>query len=228
MSLVQLLVPDRYFVKDPNSTELGKKIVSKGVDLVHELGFEDFTFKKLAVCIDSTEASIYRYFENKLKFLLFLTTLYWRWIDYLIDYKTHFIENPEEKLRAILKILTHQDELTPISNNAHIDLLHLRAVVMSESDKTYLTKQVDEINKEGLFKDYKALCKRIATVISEINAEYPYPRALVSTMLEASHQQAFFAMHLPSLTECNVDKQSLDEQVMNFLEHTINSAIKKY
>ncbi len=227
MSLVQLLVPDRYFVKDPNSSELGKKIVSKGVDLVHELGFEDFTFKKLASCIDSTEASIYRYFENKLKFLLFLTTMYWRWIDYLIDYKTHYLEDPSEKLTAILKILTHQEELVPISNNGEIDLIRLRALVMTESDKTYLTKQVDEINKEGLFKDYKALCKKIADVISKINPEYPYPRALVSTVLEASHQQAFFAMHLPSLTEITVGEQSLDEQVMKFLKKTIESAINK-
>ncbi len=227
MSLVQLLVPDRYFVKDPNSSELGKKIVSKGVDLVHELGFEDFTFKKLASCIDSTEASIYRYFENKLKFLLFLTTMYWRWIDYLIDYKTHYLEDPSEKLTAILKILTHQEELVPISNNGEIDLIRLRALVMTESDKTYLTKQVDEINKEGLFKDYKALCKKIADVITKINPEYPYPRALVSTVLEASHQQAFFAMHLPSLTEITVGEQSLDEQVMQFLKKTIESAINK-
>jgi len=227
MSLVQLLVPERYFVKDPNSSELGKKIVSKGVDLVHQLGFEDFTFKKLATCIDSTEASIYRYFENKLKFLLFLTTLYWRWIDYLIDYKTHYLEDPEEKLRAILKILTHQEELLPISTNADIDLIHLRGLVMTESDKTYLTKQVDEINKEGLFKDYKALCKKIAEVIAVINPNYPYPRALVSTVLEASHQQAFFAMHLPSLTEIKLGEQSLDEQVMNFLQCTIDSAIKR-
>ena len=225
MSIVQLLIPEKYFSKDPNSSELGRKIVSSGVDLLDELGYENFTFKKLATCIESTEASIYRYFDNKLKLLLYVTTLYWRWIEYLIDVKTHHIKDPNEKLNEILKILTHKKELTSISESANIDISKLKKVVMIESDKTYLTKRVDEINKEGLFRGYKDLCHKIALVIEEINPDYPYPHAIVSTILEASHQQAFFAMHLPSLTEVDRDK-SIDKQVKKFMEHIVFKSIQ--
>lgn len=220
MSVVQLLIPEKYFLKDPNSTELGKKIINSSVQLLDELGFEHFTFKKLAASIESTEASIYRYFENKQKLLLYLTTLYWRWIDYLIDIKMHYFSDPKERLTEIIKIVTYKSELTSFSESADIDLSSLKRVVMTESDKTYLTKQVDEINKEGLFRGYKDLCHKIALVIEDVNPDYAYPHAIVSTLLEASHQQAFFAMHLPSLTE--IDKtQDLDGEVYQFLIHTL-------
>ena len=225
MSVVQLLIPEKYFLKDPNSTELGKKIINQSVRLLDEIGFENFTFKKLASCIDSTEASVYRYFENKLKLLLYLTTLYWRWIDYLIDIKMHYFSKPEEKIKEIIKIITYNSELTTFAESTDIDLSSLKRVVMTESDKTYLTKQVDEINKEGLFRGYKDLCHKIATIIADMNPDYPYPHAIVSTLLEASHQQAFFAIHLPSLTE--IDKaKDLEDEVYQFLTHTLFSTLK--
>ncbi len=225
MSVVQLLLPEEYSLKDPNSSELGRRIVAHGIDLIDELGYEDFTFKKLAICIDSTEASIYRYFENKLKFLLYLTTLYWRWIEYLIDIRTHHLENATDKLKVILQIISRRSELTSLSESGNLDIFKLKNVVMTESDKTYLTKQVDEINKEGLFRGYKDLCHKIAMVLKDINADYPYPHTLVSSLLEASHQQVFFAMHLPSLTDIS-DNGSLDEQVNQYLEHTIFKIIQ--
>ncbi len=227
MSVVQLLIPDKYFLKDPNSSDLGKKIVSQGIILLDELGFEDFTFKKLAQCIDSTEASIYRYFENKLKYLLYLTTMYWQWIEYLIDIRLYHLKEPDDKLDEILKIITFPEKLTSISGSGSIDIFRLRSVVMTESDKTYLTRQVDAINKKGLFKGYKDLCHKIALVILEINPDYAYPRAIVSTILEASHQQVFFALHLPTLTEIDRNGDKLDSQVYNFLHDTIFKLIKK-
>jgi hypothetical protein len=32
-----------------------------------------------------------------------------------------------------------------------------------------LTRQVDEDNKEGLFRGFKSLCKKIADIVKEIN-----------------------------------------------------------
>jgi AcrR family transcriptional regulator len=219
MTEVQLLIPSlskRFtplkMIFRPNSVELGSF-------MKYLLGFEDFTFKKLATSIDSTEASIYRYFENKLKFLLYLTTLYWRWIDYLIDYKTHFIADPKERLKEIIRIITHEN--TEYTEIAQVDLRRLRGIVLSESDKTYLTKQVDEINKEGLFRSYKDLCYKIALVIQDINPNYPYSRAIVSTIMEAANQQIYFAKHLPSLTELKVGDKELDDQVNDFLIETL-------
>lgn len=219
MTEVELLIPESFFCKNPNSSELGKKIIASGTHLLDELGYEQFTFKKLAKEIASTEASIYRYFENKHKLLLYLTTLYWRWLAYVIDFKTHFMDDPEARLREIIRIITHEnDEFKEVSQ---VDLKRLRNIVLAESDKTYLTKQVDEINKEGLFRSYKDLCYKIARNIEEINPDYPYSHAIVSTMMEAANQQVYFAKHLPSLTEIDNEKGNLDDQVSDFLTHTI-------
>ena len=80
---------DHLYVRDPQHTALGQNIINKGVELIDRLGFEQFTFKKLAEEIGSTEASIYRYFENKHRLLHYLTAWYWSWLEYQIDYETH-------------------------------------------------------------------------------------------------------------------------------------------
>ena len=227
MSAITILIGERYYNKDPQSSELGRNIVSASIEMLNELGFEQFTYKKLAEKINSTEASIYRYFDNKLKLLVYLTTWYWAWIEYMIDYKTHHIQDNEEKLREILKIICHLDQDETNFNLPGVNISCLRNVVVSEADKTYLTKQVDEINSEGLFRGFKGLCHKIALVISSINEDYKYPHAIVSTILEASHQQTFFAMHLPSLTEISSKNDlSLEQQVFCFLEETVFKLIR--
>lgn len=227
MSTLNIVIGERYYNKDPQSSDLGRKIVSEGIELLAELGFEAFTFKKLAQKIGSTEASIYRYFENKLKLLLYVTTMYWAWIEYLIDYNTHHIANSEEKLKEVLKIICHLNNDAESMDFAGLNVEALRRVVDVEADKTYLTKDVDEINNAGLFKGYKGLCHKIAMVIFDINPNYKYPHSLVSTVLEASHQQAFFALHLPSLTEVSVkDNKTVEEQVYDFLYATIIKLIR--
>ncbi len=227
MSVISIVIGEKYYNKDPQSSELGRNIVSSAIELIDELGFEQFTFKKLAESINSTEASIYRYFDNKLKLLVYLATWYWAWIEYMIDFKTFHIQDSEDKLREVLRIICHVDENIGSIDLAGLNLNALRRVVDTESDKTYLTKQVDEINSQGLFKGYKGLCHKIALIIEAINPKYPYAHALVSTVLEASHQQAFFSLHLPSLTEISRDSDtSIEEQVHDFLLSTVLKLIK--
>jgi len=227
MSVISIVIAEKYYNKDPQSSELGRNIVSAAIELLDELGFEQFTFKKLAERINSTEASIYRYFDNKLKLLVYLTTWYWAWIEYLIDFKTYHISDPEEKLKTVLKIVCHVDESRGAIDLDGLNLGALRRVVDTESDKTYLTKQVDEINSEGLFTGYKSLCHKIAVIVSQMNPEYKYPHALISTILEASHQQAFFAQHLPSLTEVSKDdERSIENQVYDFLLESVTKLVK--
>jgi hypothetical protein len=45
------------YIKDPESSDLGRKIVKRSIDLIHDYGIEAFTFKKLANDIHSTEAT---------------------------------------------------------------------------------------------------------------------------------------------------------------------------
>ena len=62
---LKISVHEKLYVKDPESSDLGKRIVENSIILIEQLGFEEFTFKKLGVHIGSNESSIYRYFENK-------------------------------------------------------------------------------------------------------------------------------------------------------------------
>jgi hypothetical protein len=66
---IQIQLNEHLYLKDPMQSELGKAMLNKSVELIYEIGFEEFTFKKLSVTIPTTEATIYRYFENKHRLL---------------------------------------------------------------------------------------------------------------------------------------------------------------
>ena len=82
LSQIKIQVNPKLYLKDPHTSELGEKILKKSIILIDELGFEHFTFKKLATEINSTEASIYRYFESKQKLTFYLINWYWSFIEY--------------------------------------------------------------------------------------------------------------------------------------------------
>ena len=77
---------EKLYLRDPDLSVLGKKIVKHGLELIIKLGFENFTFKKLALDIDTTEASIYRYFENKHRLLTYLVSWYWSYTEQKMNY----------------------------------------------------------------------------------------------------------------------------------------------
>lgn len=224
MATLQLMMNENLFLRDPQDTDLGRKIVQESIAMIDELGFEKFTFKKLATQIDSTEASIYRYFENKHRLLVYLIAWYWNWIEYRIDFGTQNIEEPERKLEIALTIVGEKKTQDPFFPNINEEALY--RIVIAESDKTYLTKQVDEDNKEGLFRGYKSLCKKIAHYILEINPDFKYPHSLISTALLTAHQQLFYAVHLPSLTDLDKNKGNLHIQVQDFLKDFVFNCIK--
>lgn len=210
-SILQIHVQDTLFVKDPTSSTIGKSILEHGLILLSEIGLEDFTFKKLAQKISSTESTIYRYFENKHQFLSYLFNFYWAWMDVNIAFAITNIDDPEERLRRILRVITQKvsnDLRTPF-----IDEALLQEVISLESSKTFLSKKVDEENKAGYFIQYKNLVDRIAAVIHEINPNYAYPNALVSTVLESSFHQRYFGIHLPRLT----NEMHVEERLHDFL-----------
>ena len=212
------------YLRDPQSSDLGQKIVKEGIILIDEIGFEAFTFKKLSSKIGSTEASIYRYFENKHRLLVYLISWYWSYVEYKITFETHNISDPSEKLKIAIRLITEKliddDSFPGISESV------LQQIVINESDKTYLTKNVDEINKEGVFRGYKSLCETIASYMEEINPDFEFPRSLTSTCLEAAHQQVFFADHLPRLSDLKKGND-LHEQNFQYLSTIIFNSLKK-
>lgn len=196
---VLIQVDDRLPLKDPVASEVGRQILEHSILLLDEIGFEGFTFKKLATRIGITEPTVYRYFENKHKLLLYLISWYWNWLEYKIILATGNIASPEERLRLALVQLSQP--LEQDDNYPYIHEAALYHIVIAESSKVYLTKEVDKDNREGFFLSYKRLCSRIADIIREINPAYRFPTALVSTVIESAHNQMYFAEHLPSLTE---------------------------
>jgi len=216
----QIEVNSKLYSKKPDSSELGQNILSKSIELIDEIGFEAFTFKKLGVAINSPESSIYRYFKNKHMLLVYLTSWYWSWIEYEIVIATANVESPKERLLKSVGVLTK-----PIMKNnliPYINEILLSNIIISESIKSYHTKNVDEENKKGYFKTYKMVVQRVSNILLEVKPDFQFPHMLISTIIEGSHHQKYFAEHLPQLTDVNKENNAIEkfytEMVLNFIK----------
>ncbi len=221
--LLQIKMNEALFLRDPESTELGKKIIKFSIELIYKNGFESFTFKKLADEIGTTEAGVYRYFANKHTMLVYFMTWYWSWLEYQIAYQTNNVKDPFVRIKKTIVILStavEDDEETKYWNESF-----LHQIVISEGSKTYLTKQVGEDNKLNFFKPYKDLCAAIGSIILECNPKYKYPKSLATTIIEMAHIQNFFMYNLPSLTD--FEKKKEDTEVILFLNDLVLKTIKK-
>jgi AcrR family transcriptional regulator len=220
---LQIKMNEALFIRDPESSELGKKILKYSVQLIHKTGFEGFTFKKLAEEIGTTEAGIYRYFENKHKLLVYLTAWYWGWLEFQISFHTNNINDPAVKLKKVIKLLASSVE--DDKQTIHINESLLHQIIITEGSKAYLTKQVGEDNKQQFFKPYKDLCAVIGNIITECNPKYKYPKSLASTIIEMAHFQNFFMRNLPALTDFGKTREESD--IVAFLNDLVFNSLKK-
>lgn len=222
---LQLLIKmnEALFLRNPESSELGKSILKHSVQLINKTGLETFTFKKLAEDIGTTEAGIYRYFENKHKLLVYLTAWYWSWLEFQISFHTNNINDPKIKLKRIIKLLG-----TPVEDDeqtSYISESLLHQIIIAEGSKAYLTKQVEEDNRQHFFKPYKDLCAVIGDIILECSPKYKYPKSLASTIIEMAHFQNFFMNHLPSLTDFGRTKS--ETEIVAFLNDLVFKSLKE-
>lgn len=197
---IRIHVSEKLYLKNPDTSEVGQKIIQKGAHLMLQLGYEEFTFKKLAAEIHTTEVTIYRYFENKHRLLLYLLSWYWGYIDYLIAFDLPHYKTIQEKIKRLVYIMVHTTELPELSASS-LNIQTLQQLVINESNKSYLTKEVDGLNNDRLFKPYKTLCGHIADIFLEYNPQYKYSHSLASTFVETTIHQLYFAQHLPALTD---------------------------
>lgn len=144
---------EKLFLRDPELTELGKKIIQHSIILINNSGFESFNFKKLAEEIHSTEAGIYRYFENKHKLLMYITAWYWSWLEYRVMVHTLNIADPLVKLKVVIKLLATNVEDDISTSYVNESILH--QIIISEGSKAYLTKHVSEDNKDHFLSPIK-------------------------------------------------------------------------
>jgi len=217
---LKVIVSENLYLSDPESSRLGKKIIFYSVEMIDDIGFEKFTFKKLGLLIDSPEASIYRYFRNKNQLLTYLISWYWGWMEYRLVIETTNILSPEKRLEKSLNLITsHAKE---VLNLEGVSIKKLQRIIVSESAKSYLTKDVDKANKEGAYLNFKQFVLRISDIILEVNPKYKYPQMLLTTIIEGAHLQVFFAEHLPRLT----NKQRSSDYITTFYTNLALQSIK--
>lgn len=219
-SNIQIQVADNLALRNPDTSELGRRIVSESILMIHELGFEAFTFKKLGERIGSPESSIYRYFESKHALLIYLVSWYWSWVDYKLAFATANIEDPEECLRKALRVLV--DPVTQDQSVSHINEVLLNRIIITESLKAYYTKDVDNQNAKGCFRIYKQVVRRVSEFVLAINPSFAYPHMLISTVIEGVHHQRYFAEHLPALTDVHADQDSISDFYLTFVFKAIS------
>ena len=220
---LQIKMNEGLFLRNPEHTELGRNIIMHSIQLIAKNGFEAFTFKKLAEDIGTTEAGVYRYFENKHLLLVYIIAWYWSWLEYQISFQTNNIINPVVKLKKVIKLLATMVEDDASTNYVNESLLY--QIVISEGSKAYLTKQVGEDNSHQFFKPYKDLCAVVGDIILACNPKYKYPKSLATTIIEMAHFQNFFMNNLPSLTDFG--KNKTESEIILFLNDVVFSSIKK-
>jgi AcrR family transcriptional regulator len=212
---LSIIVAEDLYIKDPTSSELGKKILNQSLILLDEIGLEEFTFKKLAKKIETTESTIYRYFENKNQLLFYFFNYYWSWMEYQLFLSIANINDPKIKLFNSIKLITKT--LENDVNTPYINEYILQKVLNIELSKTFLSKKVDIENKLGHFKQYKQFVSQLSKIVLEINPKFPYPNTIISTVIESLFHQRFFSIHLPKLS----DNLSEDEKLADFFYQMI-------
>ena len=218
---LRIQMNESLYLRDPESTELGQRIILNSIELINELGFEGFTFKKLGEYMGTTEASIYRYFENKHRLLTYLVSWYWSWLEYRIIILTQNMNDSREQLNRVVELLSRKikDDISTTYINEEL----LQNIVIAEGSKSYLTKHVGQDNQFQFYKPFKELCARIADIIQACNKQYPYPKSLATTLLEMCHSHHYYKLHLPSLTEFAKDKN--DQELYSFMQILVNGSL---
>jgi AcrR family transcriptional regulator len=220
LSNIKIQVNEKLYVKDPETSTLGKRIIEESILLIDEIGFDDFTFKKLGEKIGSNESSIYRYFENKHRLLVYLSSWYWSWMEYRLVFATSNHADSWQKLKKAVAIVTEKVE--DDKNTTHINEAVLNKIIIAEFTKTFHTKEIDQENKEGFYFIYKRVINRISTIIKEVNPAYSYANSLASTIVEGALHQHFLKDHMKSITDCNQTISPTD-----FYFNLIESILKK-
>jgi len=212
---IAISVSSDTYLRNPMETELGRNIISHGIDIMSETGFQCFNFKQLASSMKSTEASVYRYFENKHMLLVYLTSWYWEYLDYLIMLNTRNIDDAKKRLHIAIKTIvdgSHDDNQVD-----NINMKHLHKIIVEQSSKVTHSKKVLNCNKPNLFANFENLNDNLSKMILSCDPEFKYPSALATNLLKMAIDHTYYAEHLCTVTEitnCMVTKKNQIEDML--------------
>lgn len=208
---------DSIFLKDPERSELGRKILNEGVSLIDKIGFEAFTFKKLGERIQSNESSIYRYFENKHKLLLYLSSWYWSCIEFRLIFETANLDDSNHRLTKAIIVLT--EDTSPEILGCNIKESTLKQIMISNFIKTF---NLSELNNEDCIKTYKRVILLLSEIIKEVNPYYSYPENLSINIVEGALHQHFLNQHFKTITNYS-ESVSPTDFYLNMVKSILNN-----
>lgn len=208
VSHVKFNVNPELYLKDPESSEIGKRLLMQAINIIDKKGFERLTFRELAQSAQTTESTAYRYFENKHMLILYLGNWYWSWLSYQLKMGLTNMDGGKEKLKKAIKILCRQAESDNLIE--HIDLVKLAHLIHLESGKIFQVKDVDKENKQGYYLPFKLLHETIKEIILEVDSEFPLASTLAGTIIQGLHHQFFISEHFPSLTNVNKPEREIE------------------
>lgn len=144
---------EHLYLRDLHATALGRRLLTESVRLLDEIDLEVFTFKSKTLALRSTEASLYRYFENKHRLLTYLVSWHWAWMRFRVSFTMTNVVAPRQRLHLALVTVCAPTSDPPATLDLNKEVLY--RVVMAEAREAYLTKEVDADNQAGLFREYK-------------------------------------------------------------------------
>lgn len=214
----QIPVLEAIALRNPQATQLGQRIIEGSIFLINELGFEQFTFKKLAQSVGTTEASVYRYFASKQKLLLYLINWYWGRLECRLLLQTQGGSVKERLDKALDLVL-----ILKATSMSFASEKRLQRIVIHEAPKVFLTKAVDADHRTGYHAIYTEIVRYVSDLVRSYQPACKYPEMLVSTLLEGSLQQRFFSEHLPEVTNASEQEDAVavfyKQLFFSFLHH---------
>jgi len=210
---IRIHLNENLYLRNPEQTQAGQTIITAGLELFLDLGFESVTFKKLGEQAGITEATIYKYFNNKHRLLQYYFDLYWVWVKEVSKIRLINTSDPSKQLHEHLQLLSGIWPEQVLGTQ--VDPKLLRKLVITEGFKSFLNKKVDEDNKLHLFKPYKDYCSYLADCLTSINPKYSHSRTLATTLIEMAHSLEFYCQHLPAMT--NLPSLNHSKEMMSFL-----------
>jgi AcrR family transcriptional regulator len=220
---IKLKIHDSLFLKDPERTELGQKILTASIDLLYTIGFEHITFRKIAKSIGSTEASVYRYFENKTQLLAYLLSWYLNWLEYRIDQNHNQSNTPLQQLTDAIRIITSQIEDDP--QFGHISESKLMEIMIHEGNKVLFGRIKDQKKYFGVLLSFHSLLERFEQMTLAVNPNYRSPKNLSNMILLTANNLQFFRYNISPYTEFEI-ASTTEPKISDFLTLVVSKILQ--
>lgn len=211
---VEIQLPNVLFLKNPKDSDIGQRILLESAAMIAEIGIDAFNFKKLALKCKCTEATVYRYFENKHKLLLYFLNIYWGWLEYRLVMNTQNISDSGKRLKKAIALLAHPE--IPESYNEEFGK-NIIAIAVQEGIKIHLTHAVKTEISDGSLTIYQTLVSRFSNLISAKLPGYLYADSLAASILDNAFQQMYFQKYYPSFCSNIQDEEHLKSFLLSLI-----------